>query len=724
MDTFLLVVCVKEAKNIPIDVTNSSSTLILEARFHDEILASDPINLPLTPGGGDQHIDISAELAWILSRKSLHESKIKRVPIKLQVFLYNSKYQEKKFIGYHIFDVRCVQETVEPKFEWKPLLNSKYKGSSTRRPEINCALQVTRDDINLNQYTSLNHLEPCSKLIADLQVKETGDTFKIWDANKFNEDQCNEKYLLSVIIATVSNNLDQFCTKVNCKEGANAPYSFQYTLFGKAFYTKHFYFDQPNFPVERISFKIASTGLEDLKTYFDLNPMMEIQLCNSNNQSSIPLAFTSLFLKSLFTDVKFTPIIGEFLLQPLDESIDDYPQVSVGVCIELEQIYNDQSPGNGVNGSSSFTKSHSVKSFNGTSDPDDIHHYCFSIDLRSISPTNDDLLSKEEYFIQFSYAIFGQVEKIKTSPIQLTSIDKKGVTFKDGYFAFNFASSWNQLATSLSNVPLIFELVQVQSSKLVIRGLCKLPLKDIIESQADLENKKLIVKKPSIVDPREEELAVLNCILCLQDLGVVDVESTSLATLDLSVLHEHLTSPLSKSHSKEACILEKLFIDAAVEIELWKQIQIQKFTQKLSSKNTSSQNNFKSLNNGNGGTNGSSNFLNELDDSHPKQIIEILKMREAEIEAKEIELKKANETCKQRYDQLQDEISTAIDEIKAVYEEKLSKERITIQKLEEQNRKLSDEIVALKSQVKSPSRTSSLVRINSVPSSVRSASKA
>ena len=718
MDTFLLVVCVKEARNIATNVTSASSTLILEARFHDETLASDPIILPHPL---DELVDISAELAWVLCRKSLHESKIKRVPVKLQMFLYDPKYQEKKLIGYHIFDVRCVQETHEPKFEWRPLLNSKYKGSSACRPEINCALQVIRDDSNLYSST-LEPIHPSSKLVSDLQVKETGDTFKIWDANKYTEDQCNERFLLSVIVATVSN-LDQFCTKVFTKENVSSSYLFQYTLFGKGFRTKYFHSDQPNFPVERISFKIASTGLEDLKTYFDLNPMMEIQLCNNsnsnsnsnNNQSSVPLAFTSLFLKSLFTDGKFNPIIGEFALQPLDEVIVDYPHASVGVCIELEQVVNDESI---VLSNGSFCKSHSVKSFNGTGDADDIHHYCFSIDLRSISATQRDLLSKNAYFIQFSYAIFGQVDKIKTSSIELTALNS-AVTFKDGYFAFNFASSWNQLATSLFNVPLIFELVQVSSGKLIIRGLCKLPLTDIIESQADLENKKLIVKKPSILDPREEELALLNCILCLQDLGVVDVESTSLATLDLSVLHEHLTSPHSKSHSTEASILEKLFIDAAVEIELWKQSQMQKFTQKLSSKNISSLPNCNGTNDVDVRT-----LLNDFTDGNYKQVTDILKVKQAEIQAKELELVKANETCKQRYDQLEEEISTAIDEIKAVYEEKLTKERLTIQRLEEQNRKLSDEIVALKSQVKSPSRTSSLVRINSVPSSVRSASKA
>ena len=754
METHLLVVCVKQVRNIAIDSVSAPYTLILETRFHDETLTLDPIEVPRPT---EDAIDISSELAWILSKKSLHEAKIKRLPVKLQVYQFDSRLQEKKLIGYHVFDIRSAQETPAPKFDWKPLLNPKYKGSSACRPEILCALQVTIDDTcniptSVSPAAAVNGNTSASQLITDLRVKETDNVIKIWDANETTESNCKELFLFSIVIATV-NNVDQFYSKITKEKGISSTLglAFHYTVFGKFFHTKHFYLDQPNFPVERITFKLASNSIKSLKSYFDLNPMLEITLCSKKDQSCIPLAFASLFLRPLCSNTqKSEPIIGEFNLQPLDETLTIQCNASIGVCVELESV-GDLSQSNRLNtsfiqGSPTGCKGQSVRSFNDALDTDDIHHYCFSIDLRSITPLDDHFFTRDSsYLLQFSYAIFGQSDTIQTSKVQLAG-KKSAVTFKDGYFAFNFASSWNQLVTSLSNVPIIFELVEVTSpasTKLIVRGLCKLYLTDIIESPADLENKKLIVKKPCILDPRDSQLAGINCILCLQDLGVVTLEATSLPPLDLSVLHQHLTSSPSASlpTSKEGNILQKLFIDAAIEIELWKQLEMVKFTQKLAAKNTSTSTATAGYSSSgksatmNGHTNGvkgddnehTNNRINNnnvTDDltklSHLK---EILKQRESQLDAKEVELVKADQLYKERYNKLQDEILTAIEEIKGVYEEKLSKERSVISKLEEQNRKLSDEIVALKSQVKSSTLSSSLVRINSVPNSVRSASK-
>lgn len=735
-------VCVKQVRNIANDSVTGPSTLIFETRFHDETLTLDPLEVPLST---DDAIDVSSELAWILSKRSLHEAKIKRLPVKLQVYRFDSQSHEKKLIGYHIFDIRSVQELPAPKFDWKPLLNPKYKGSSSSRPEILCALQVTIDDTRTPASVSPANGHPSApQLMSDLQVKESDNVIKIWDAKETAETNCNQLFLFSIVIATV-NNLDQFFSKITKEKGiSSSAVSFHYTVFGKFFHTKHFYLDQPHFPVERITFKLVSNSINSIKTYFDLNPMLEITLCSKKDQSCIPLAFASLFLKPLCSNTKSEPIIGEFNLQPLDETLTIQCNTSIGVCVELESV-GDHTQSNrlntNVNGSCALkAEGQSVRSFNDALDTDDIHHYCFSIDLRSITPLDDHSFTLDSsYFLQFSYAIFGHSETIQTSKVQLAAINS-AVTFNDGYFAFNFASSWNQLVTSLSNVPIIFELVQVTSpSKLIVRGLCKLYLTDIVESPADLENKKLIVKKPCILDPRDCQLASINCILCLQDLGVVTLEATSLPPLDLSVLHQHLTSPsASLSTSKEGNILQKLFIDAAIEIELWKQLEMVKFTQKLAAKNnpcslTTDRNSIASKSATiNGHMNGmkvdsnTNRFNNnhETDDlTDLSHLHEILKQRESQVNAKEAELARADKLYKERYNKLQDEILTAIEEIRGVYEEKLAKERSVISKLEEQNRKLSDEIVALKSQVKSSTLSSSLVRINSVPNSVRSASK-
>ena len=56
--------------------------LIVETRFQGEVLQSDPVS----------HISqplVNTELAWSLSKKSLHQHRLQRTPIKLQVSIIN-----------------------------------------------------------------------------------------------------------------------------------------------------------------------------------------------------------------------------------------------------------------------------------------------------------------------------------------------------------------------------------------------------------------------------------------------------------------------------------------------------------------------------------------------------------------------------------------------------------------------------------------------------------
>ena len=52
--------------------------LIVETRFQGEVLQSDPVDHVIQP-------IINTELAWSLSKKTLHQHRLQRTPIKLQV---------------------------------------------------------------------------------------------------------------------------------------------------------------------------------------------------------------------------------------------------------------------------------------------------------------------------------------------------------------------------------------------------------------------------------------------------------------------------------------------------------------------------------------------------------------------------------------------------------------------------------------------------------------
>lgn len=73
----LVIVCAFVGRNFP---NRHGYQLIVETRFQGEILQSDPVDHVIQP-------IINTELAWSLSKKSLHQHRLQRTPIKLQVSL-------------------------------------------------------------------------------------------------------------------------------------------------------------------------------------------------------------------------------------------------------------------------------------------------------------------------------------------------------------------------------------------------------------------------------------------------------------------------------------------------------------------------------------------------------------------------------------------------------------------------------------------------------------
>lgn len=135
------------------------ATVFAEARFGNEsILRSDPIKLV------NSNPEFVTELAWQLDKKSLHQLRVERRAIKLQVFMQtrdkkrfrqsesraghhgsdDTESNRIELIGYTIIDIRSAQERESPKFQWLPLLNPKFRKPSYNRPEIQLALTLSR----------------------------------------------------------------------------------------------------------------------------------------------------------------------------------------------------------------------------------------------------------------------------------------------------------------------------------------------------------------------------------------------------------------------------------------------------------------------------------------------------------------------------------------------------------------------------------------------------
>lgn len=738
-ETYLLVVTVLEGRNIELhqgspssSITNfnppsttPSQVLLLEGRFNDHVLVSDPIALKTN------NPKMMNELAWEITRKELHDFRIERKPIKLQLFAADSN-GNKHLVGYHVFDLRSAQENDKITHQWKPLLNPKFRGVSTQRPEILCTLKILKSDEDPIE----NHMFSESSVVKetynpengnncrsngkhsnglddDLQVKETNGMFKVWDSRSHQESDCNQQYAFSVIIAAAKDIL-YLIPESQFAAACDQDFYFQYNFMGTTIKTASFLdLRSCQFPIEKVTFRLCVPSKEILKSYFTLNPNLELILKRSSKESSKHdeiIGTTTVYLENIVKGDENSSIAGEFHLNSLDESVHHEEkdiQPRVGLLIELEK-------------SSSF----STKDSSFESDPEaELIPYSMSVDVRSL------LLSKVtgNFLVQYSYPIFGTAKTIRTNVLNCPS-HMTETTFTDGYSCFNFASSTERLKDAFGRAPLLMELVQkVSPGKNIVRGVAKINLIDVIETDADPERKRFFISKAQFLDPSDEEIGMLKVIFVLKE-----EEATLKTPVNGSKVNGRSSllkggkrlDPNPDSSEKE--MFQQLLVEAAVEIELWKQQQKKKIKQKLNCEISKRCNNTDNKN--------MSNMEKEL-----KETLERIKTKEIHLKDKEYELHQMEQVYQERLEKLNEEISSAIQDLKDAYEGRLEKERKTNECLEAENRQLTHEINSLKlsssingtSSVtqgrgslygRSTSRTQSLVRTNSVPSSVRASS--
>ena len=183
---YLIIITLIDGQNFTIPDGTSDRVeayVFAEARFGNEsVLRSDPIRLV------NSNPEFVTELAWQLDKKSLHQLRVERKAIKLQVFMqtrerkkaptqkahddrvvYNGITNESaesskvELIGYTILDLRSAQDTDQVKFRWLPLLNPKFRKSSYNRPEIQIALTLScvndeAENNGANQVSSISSI--------------------------------------------------------------------------------------------------------------------------------------------------------------------------------------------------------------------------------------------------------------------------------------------------------------------------------------------------------------------------------------------------------------------------------------------------------------------------------------------------------------------------------------------------------------------------------------
>uniref|UniRef100_A0A3Q1M6Z5 Centrosomal protein of 120 kDa n=1 Tax=Bos taurus TaxID=9913 RepID=A0A3Q1M6Z5_BOVIN len=336
-DQLLIVVSILEGRHFP---KRPKHMLIVEAKFDGEQLATDPVDHTDQP-------EFATELAWEIDRKALHQHRLQRTPIKLQCFALDPSTSARETIGYIVLDLRTAQETKQaPK--WYQLLSNKYTKFKSEI-QISIALETdTKAPVDSFKAkgapprdgkvpASLSGLDP-KDIVAVLN--EEGGYHQIGPAG-----YCTDFFIMSVTIAFATQ-LEQLIPCTMKLPERQPEFFFYYSLLGNDVTNEPFSdLINPNFEPERASVRIRSS-IEILRVYLTLHSKLQIHLCcgdQSLGSTEIPL--TGL-LKKGSTEINHRPVTveGAFTLDPPNRAkqklapipVELAPTVGVSVALQRE----------------------------------------------------------------------------------------------------------------------------------------------------------------------------------------------------------------------------------------------------------------------------------------------------------------------------------------------------------------------------------------------------
>uniref|UniRef100_A0A8C3KJW7 Centrosomal protein of 120 kDa n=1 Tax=Calidris pygmaea TaxID=425635 RepID=A0A8C3KJW7_9CHAR len=224
------------------------------------------------------------------------------------------------------------------------------------------------------------------------------------------------------------------------------------------------------------------------------------------------------------------------------------------------------------------------------------HHFCFSIDLRSIRRL--DVGFPINCILRYSYPFFGSAAPIMTSP-PVEVRKNMEVFFPQSYCAFDFATIPHQLQDTFFRLPLLVELWHKdKTAKDLLLGVARLQLSNVLASEKtrflggngeqcwrQICNETVSV---TAAQGSGNRIAELSYTITLEDYGLVKVQEVLVSDSSQCVgagqqRHVPHTQPrcASESHPEPR---ETLEYKAALELEMWKEMQEDIFENQLKKK--------------------------------------------------------------------------------------------------------------------------------------------
>uniref|UniRef100_A0A9J8BXR7 Centrosomal protein of 120 kDa n=1 Tax=Cyprinus carpio carpio TaxID=630221 RepID=A0A9J8BXR7_CYPCA len=639
-EQLLIVVSVLEGRQFP---RSPRHTLVVEARFDGETLATDPVEHREQP-------QFCTELAWELDRRTLHQHRLQRTPIKLQCYSVDSGTSARECVGYIVLDLRSLQE-IKQAPKWHPLLSSKY---TKLKPALLISMILENDNKpSAEQFKAKKAPpRPGSPALVPLESEKLRPVLN--EEEGFHqigpEDVCVDMFVLSVTVAFATK-LEQLISSSTKLSSEGSEFFFYYTLLGNDVTSEPFQnLLSPNFEPERASVRIRSSE-RFLRLFLSQQPCLQIHLCCGNQSlGSTDVSLAGLMKSSDDLSKRPATIEGAFILQPPKRvkpglqcvPPDLQPTVSVSVTLRAEDIRNqkgpvpatrherpseepralrspsphrclrspDASPVHQHSESEAESLCSDIRQAPPTvherqapptaherqiSIPASAHHYCFSLDLRSVRDLRTSF--PVNCVLRYAYQFFGSAAPIMTSPA--VEVKKNTEVFlPQSYCAFDFAALPNQLQDTFLRVPLVVEMWHREpSSGDVLLGSVSIHLSRLLSSEktrfldpSGLQHWRQSCSEriPIVRADGSERLAELSYVSVLEDLGFVKAQDVLVSESSQGPAPalapppqgpggaEPLTQPRETPEYK-----------AALELEMWKEMQEDLFDNQLKQKELS-----------------------------------------------------------------------------------------------------------------------------------------
>lgn len=274
---------------------------------------------------------------------------------------------------------------------------------------------------------------------------------------------------------------------------------------------------------------------------------------------------------------------------------------------EVESLQYDKDPKQNVKGISSIpaslvqpvapsNASEVVTSGQKIAVPATSHHFCFSIDLRSIHGL--EISFPVNCILRYSYPFFGSAAPIMTNP-PVEVRKNMEVFLPQSYCAFDFATMPHQLQDTFLRIPLLVELWHKDKmSKDLLLGIARIQLSNILSAektrflgasgeqcwrQTYSESVPVMAAQGS-----NNRIVDLSYTMTLEDYGLVKMREifVSDSSQGLSAVQQKPSSPPPAPCPSEVQMepRETLEYKAALELEMWKEMQEDIFESQLKQK--------------------------------------------------------------------------------------------------------------------------------------------